>query len=868
MLSLDKLSIKGFKSFVEPTDFEVKNGLTGIVGPNGCGKSNIVEAIRFGLGEVSAKQLRGKEIDDLIFNGTDTRPSWNLAEVGLFINLDGSELENKYQSKQIEISRKIHRGEGSSSYINGKEVRLKDIQLLFADASTSARSTSIVSQGRIGAITQAKPEDRKMVLEEAAGILGLQSRRHDSELRLKGANNNLLRVEDVIKTYEEQLAVLKKQSKEAERFRNISSLIKNAEASVFYVKRNNLQKIIKTLNEDKNKIQIRLAEFQGDVSLKDQAYEDLKVRIPPMREKSYSLNSELERLNMTVDNLKQEELRFEEHKVNLEHRVNQLETDLGVEDQQHKETNIKITEINKEIEELSSKDFDSVSDNNIGQSDKSLLNNISFDKKYENAVAAIFGKELLASLDKDEVFYWTENILNVQNASFSFECKLASDLIKSPQRIINKLNNVAIVENKVEGHENHKNLKVGQAIVDIEGNLWRWDGLFISSSYESNISSILSELKEKRLNDLKKQVVEWQRILEITDQKIHDLKERIKTAKEELEISQNNPGDIDSKRQFLLNKIKELDEEKKLFDNQLQEQENLLETLSKDLRNKEQNYSVVKEELIRKESEISNYTNNLNQLALSCREKINVDLMNLENEIEKFKKDEELESAEKRVIRLVSERERIGAVNLLAEDEYSKLREKVNETIKDKNEIQESIEKLHEAINKINKEGVSRLRDAFKIVNENFERLFTKLFGGGKAYLKLIQNDEDPLNSGLEIFASPPGKKMQNITLLSGGEQALTAISLLFAVFIANPSPFCILDEVDAPLDDNNVDRFCSMVEEIQKKVQTKFIVITHNRMTMSRVDRLYGVTMPEEGVSQIVSVELEEAVKFAADAE
>ena len=239
-------------------------------------------------------------------------------------------------------------------------------------------------------------------------------------------------------------------------------------------------------------------------------------------------------------------------------------------------------------------------------------------------------------------------------------------------------------------------------------------------------------------------------------------------------------------------------------------------------------------------------------------------MLNLENEIDKLKKDEDLETAEKRVIRLVTERERIGAVNLLAEDEYTKLREKVNDTIKDKNEIQESIEKLHDAINKINKEGVSRLRDAFQIVNENFERLFTKLFGGGKAYLKLIQNDEDPLNSGLEIFASPPGKKMQNITLLSGGEQALTAISLLFAVFIANPSPFCILDEVDAPLDDNNVDRFCSMVEEISEKVQTKFIIITHNRMTMSRVDRLYGVTMPEEGVSQIVSVELEEAVKYA----
>ena len=864
MLSLDKLSIKGFKSFVEPTEFEIKTGLTGIVGPNGCGKSNIVEAIRFGLGEVSAKQLRGKEIDDLIFNGTDNRPSWNLAEVGLFVNIDGSDLENKFESKSLEIARKIWRGEGTNSYINGKEVRLKDVQLLFADASTSARSTSIVSQGRIGAITQAKPEDRKMVLEEAAGILGLQSRRHDSELRLKAATNNLLRVEDVIKTYEEQLAVLKKQSKEAERFRNISTLIKNAEASVFFVKRNQIQTILQKLESEKNEIKIKLADFQGDVSSQDQAFEDLKVKIPPMREKSYSLNSELDRLNMTVENLKQEELRFEEHKTNLEHRVKQLQQDLEVENKQNNDTKAKIQEITNEINDLSSKDFDSNPEKTIGQSDRSLLNNISFEKEYENSVAAIFGKELLASLDKDDVFYWSENTVEEVKSSFNFPCIVASEIIKAPDRISNKLKNVAIIEDLSKGYEFHKNLKPGQAIVDKEGNLWRWDGLFVSSSYEANISSILSELKEKRLNDLKKQILEWERISEITVQKINDLNDRIKTAKEELDISQNNPGDIDSKRQFLLNKIKELEEEKKLFDNELQEKENLLEQLSKELRNKEQNFSVVKEDLIRKESEISNFNNNLQQLINSCREKINVDLLNLENEIEKLKKDEDLETAEKRVMRLVAERERIGAVNLLAEDEYIKLREKVNDTIKDKNEIQESIEKLHDAINKINKEGVSRLRDAFQIVNENFERLFTKLFGGGKAYLKLVQNDEDPLNSGLEIFASPPGKKMQNITLLSGGEQALTAISLLFAVFIANPSPFCILDEVDAPLDDNNVDRFCSMVEEISQKVQTKFIIITHNRMTMSRVDRLYGVTMPEEGVSQIVSVELEEAIQYA----
>ena len=470
----------------------------------------------------------------------------------------------------------------------------------------------------------------------------------------------------------------------------------------------------------------------------------------------------------------------------------------------------------------------------------------------------------MASLEPDDIYYWSEHLRENATKKFNFNCELASNVIKAPNQVINKLENVAIVSTKKEGTENHSKIDIGQAIVDLEGNLWRWDGLFISSSYEANISTILSELKEKRLNDLKKQIIEWERILEVTNQKTEDLNQRIKTTKEELEVSENNPGDIDSKRQFLLNKINQLDGEKKLFDNELQEQENLLEKLSKELRSKEQNYSVVKEELIRKESEISNYSNNLAHLTQSCREKINVDLLNLENEVEKFKKDEDLETAEKRVSRLNAERERIGAVNLLAEDEYVKLREKVDETIKDKNEIQESIEKLHEAINKINKEGVTRLKDAFKIVNENFERLFTKLFGGGKAYLKLIQNDEDPLNSGLEIFASPPGKKMQNITLLSGGEQALTAISLLFAVFMANPSPFCILDEVDAPLDDNNVDRFCSMVEEISEKVQTKFIIVTHNRMTMSRVDRLYGVTMPEEGISQIVSVELEEAVKYA----
>ncbi len=865
MLNLEKLSIKGFKSFVEPTEIEIKPGLTGIVGPNGCGKSNIVEAIRFGLGEVSAKQLRGKEIDDLIFAGTDNRPSWNLAEVSLYLNIEGTSSEKKYESKEIEINRKIYRGQGSSSYINGKEVRLKDLQLLFADASTSARSTSIVSQGRIGAITQAKPEDRRMVLEEAAGILGLQTRRHEAELKIKSANTNLLRVEDVIKTYEEQLAILKKQSKEAERFRGISSLIKNAEASVFYVKREIINKLIAELETEKKELEFRVNDQKNEVLRNNTSYEELKIKIPPMREKSYSLNSELERLDMSIENLKQEELRFEEHKSNLEYRLSQLQKDLNDEASQKNDTELKIEQINKEYEELSSKEFrEGVSDDSKDRSDKSLLNQIGFKKDYEKVVAAIFGKELLAALENDGAFYWSIKNDLIPSTVFTFPCTVASEVINGPNQTLNKLNYIAIVENKDEGEKFSKELLPGQAIVDFLGNFWRWDGLFISNDYELNISSIITELKEKRLNDLKKQMNEWRGILDLTNQKIKNFNERINTTQQEVNLSGSSPESIEEKRQFILNKAQELRLEKNTFDNELQKEEILLETLSKELRNTEQNFSVIKESMIRKESEILNQQNLLDQLASNCLDKIGIDIGNLENQVPEFKKDSNLETAENRVLRLYSERERIGAVNLLAEEEYSNLRSKVDETIKDKNDIQESIEKINTAINKINKEGIDRLKDAFKIVDENFERLFTKLFGGGKAYLKLVQNEEDPLNSGLEIYASPPGKKMQNINLLSGGEQALTAISLLFAVFIANPSPFCILDEVDAPLDDNNVDRYCSMVEEISEMVKTKFIIITHNRMTMSRVNRLYGVTMPEQGVSQLVSVELEEAIQYA----
>ena len=865
MLNLEKLSIKGFKSFVEPTEIEIKPGLTGIVGPNGCGKSNIVEAIRFGLGEVSAKQLRGKEIDDLIFAGTDNRPSWNLAEVSLYLNIEGTSSEKKYESKEIEINRKIYRGQGSSSYINGKEVRLKDLQLLFADASTSARSTSIVSQGRIGAITQAKPEDRRMVLEEAAGILGLQTRRHEAELKIKSANTNLLRVEDVIKTYEEQLAILKKQSKEAERFRGISSLIKNAEASVFYVKREIINKLIAELETEKKELEFRVNDQKNEVLRNNTSYEELKIKIPPMREKSYSLNSELERLDMSIENLKQEELRFEEHKSNLEYRLSQLQKDLNDEASQKNDTELKIEQINKEYEELSSKEFkEGVSDDSKDRSDKSLLNQIGFKKDYEKVVAAIFGKELLAALENDGAFYWSIKNDLIPSTVFTFPCTVASEVINGPNQTLNKLNYIAIVENKDEAEKFSKELLPGQAIVDFLGNFWRWDGLFISNDYEQNISSIITELKEKRLNDLKKQMNEWRGILDLTNLKIKNFNERINTTQQEVNLSGSSPESIEEKRQFILNKAQELRLEKNTFDNELQKEEILLETLSKELRNTEQNFSVIKESMIRKESEILNQQNLLDQLASNCLDKIGIDIGNLENQVPEFKKDSNLETAENRVLRLYSERERIGAVNLLAEEEYSNLRSKVDETIKDKNDIQESIEKINTAINKINKEGIDRLKDAFKIVNENFERLFTKLFGGGKAYLKLLQNEEDPLNSGLEIYASPPGKKMQNINLLSGGEQALTAISLLFAVFIANPSPFCILDEVDAPLDDNNVDRYCSMVEEISEMVKTKFIIITHNRMTMSRVNRLYGVTMPEQGVSQLVSVELEEAIQYA----
>jgi len=374
----------------------------------------------------------------------------------------------------------------------------------------------------------------------------------------------------------------------------------------------------------------------------------------------------------------------------------------------------------------------------------------------------------------------------------------------------------------------------------------------------------LEQIKNRRLKQLSTEEKQWQDIMITAQKRIDELKDRKLSLSQELETLQLMPENISSEKVRLQNLITE---NKKTYDtiaNKLRETEHQANEVNKKLKLEEVKLNELREEKIRIEGIIGTLKETIHQLTDQVRERLSISMGQLFDvaEINPNKSLPSLEDLEKKLERLIAEQERLGGVNLLAEQEAKDLENKVNDIKKNQSDLLAAIVKLREAIDELNTEGRQRLLAAYGVVNENFQKLFFQLFGGGKAYLKFT-DESDPLLAGLDIFASPPGKKLQNLNLLSGGEQALTALSLLFAVFLSNPAPICVLDEVDAPLDDTNVDRFCSLVEEISKSSLTKFLIITHHRMTMARVNKLFGVTMSEKGISQIVSVDLERAVQI-----
>ena len=872
MIKFKTLRVKGFKSFVEPTEIVIENGLTGIVGPNGCGKSNLVEAFRFVMGELSPKQMRGSELDDVIFNGTAGRPAWDIAEVT--IDLDNAERQAPSlfnQSDEIEVTRRIWRGEGSEYRVNGKEVRLKDVQLLFADAATGARSTSMVSQGRVGAIIAAKPEQRRTLLEEAAGITGLHSRRHEAELRLNATGTNLERVKDVLKAQEEQLEILRKQSKQAERYKNIQKDITKARAAVFYRK----WELEKTKLEDaseKMKTQNDFVLNQTQVVAKiNISYEKVQETLPDLRLKESQIAAELQKHTINLDNQEKEIDRANNAVEEIQIRIEQIKNDINREQFLFDDANQNIIRVKEEKSILEKQQGDLFIETNDTESldtakqrnNNPIIDYIDFEDGFEKAVAAVFSDELIASINEEQVSYWRILDQN-ENSTFSDNIKKFSTIIKAPENLKKKLDFIGLIEDKTNILELQNQLKPGQILVSNLGEIWRWDGYVSKGKQNSSTKAVLEQLKNRRLKQLTKEEKQWIDIFTQAKQRLDELKEREINLTKDLTNLRSMPKTITSEK-IRLQKL--IEENKISYDkiaNQLQETERSANEINKKLKLEEVKLNEFREEKIRIEGSIATINEAIKQLSTQVKERLNANLDELFNiaELNPNKKLGDINDLERRLERLIAEQERLGGVNLLAEQEAKELQEKVTNIKADQNDLLAAIAKLREAIDSLNTEGRQRLLAAYGVVNDNFQKLFNQLFGGGKAYLKFT-DETDPLQAGLEIYASPPGKKLQNLTLLSGGEQALTALSLLFAVFLSNPAPICVLDEVDAPLDDTNVDRFCTLVEEIAKSSKTKFLVITHHRMTMARVNRLFGVTMPEQGISQIVSVDLEKAIEI-----
>ena len=871
MIKFKKLKVKGFKSFVEPTEIIIENGLTGIVGPNGCGKSNLVEAFRFVMGELSPKQMRGSELDDVIFNGTTDRPAWDIAEVTIDLDNSARNAPSLFnQSDEIEVTRRIWRGEGSEYRVNGKEVRLKDVQLLFADASTGARSTSMVSQGRVGAIIAAKPEQRRSLLEEAAGITGLHSRRHEAELRLNSTENNLERVKDVLKTQDEQLEVLKKQSKQAERYKNIQKDITRARATVFYQKWQVEKNKLDETNQRYDSHNTLVANQTQTVVSINVEYEKVQQSLPNMRLEEGKIASELQRNTINLDNQEKEIDRANIAVEEIQIRIEQIKNDNSREqflfdDAQENLSRVKDEKslLEKQQGDLFLEEESENTSSSISKNNNPIIDYLDFEDGYEKALAAVFSDELMASINEEQSSYWrTLDTINVP--SFPENIKTFSNLIKAPDNIKKRLGYIGLIDNKENILELQNNLSDGQILVSNLGEIWRWDGYISKGKQSSSTKAVLEQLKNRRLKQLSAEEQKWKEIMNTAQKRIDELKERESSLLVELKTMESMPDNISSEKSRLQDLIIKNKESYDTIATKLRTTEQEANEVNKKLKLEEVKLNELREEKIRIEGVLETIKETIHQLTDQVRERLSIG-MNQLYDIAKINPNKTLSSVEdleKKLERLIGEQERLGGVNLLAEKEATELEEKVNSIKKDQSDLLAAISKLREAIDTLNTEGRQRLLASYGVVNENFQKLFVQLFGGGKAYLKFT-DESDPLQAGLEIFASPPGKKLQNLNLMSGGEQALTALSLLFAVFMSNPAPICVLDEVDAPLDDTNVDRFCSLVEEIAQTSMTKFLVITHHRMTMSRVNRLFGVTMPEKGVSQLVSVDLEKAVQI-----
>ena len=927
-MDFSKLRLSSFKSFVEPIEIDIKDGLTGVVGPNGCGKSNLVEAIRWVMGEASYKSMRASNMEGVIFQGTQNRPSRNSAEVSLVLNnkdRDAPLICN--DAETIEVTRRIEREAGSVYKLNGNDIRARDIQMLFADASTGARSPSLVRQGQIQELIDQKPNERRRILEDAAGISGLHVRRHEAELRIKSAELNIDRLDDILKELSSQIRSLNKQSREAKRYKNLSQKIRESE--ILLLAKNYIT-FEMVCNENEGKLNSLNVEYQNivrDISTKKTEELNAQNTLPNLKENANSSSAELQRLIIQMERFDNDKEQSERRKQELEDLIMTTNQQLIREEQiledinystfdnsknnnDEDELKIKINKkeklifnIEKDINQLTELYADkNALESLIGDSietSNSLIEGLEVTPGYEKALDALLGDELYYSLDSANDIYWKKNSIKGKVQSLPKDTQSLSDFVNGSDILNQRLSQTALVS-KEKGDILFSELSYGQRMVTKEGDLWRWDGLVVSAGapgsaaerlghrnhlieiYDSiknfeknngNMEHLRDQLKieHKNLSDLKlnfekyqldkKNISEIEKRSDLAKDQISILKERIKKFEEENNDLDQKPEDVELRKTELNEKISSAKKNSNEDNDNLANIENRLRDLVNEIRTLSDKESLLREKKGRIEVTLETNKIRLSELTDLIKkehreisvfmDEISVSLNDLnENEIQIS------------IDKLKIERDQLGGVNLKAEDEAKEIKERIDDIKIERNDLVEAIKKLKVGINDLNKEGRERMQRAFFEVNEEFQNVFKKFFGGGNAELKFIDSD-DPLEAGLEVFAQLPGKKLIEMSSLSGGEKGLVSLSLIFAVFLTNPSPICVLDEVDAALDDSNVEKFCDLVEEISSNVKTRFLVITHHPLTMARMDRLYGVTMQEKGVSQLVSVDLNIAEKI-----
>ncbi|TIL41127.1 chromosome segregation protein SMC [Mesorhizobium sp.] len=1145
-MKFSRLRLLGFKSFVEPGEFVIERGLTGIVGPNGCGKSNLVEALRWVMGESSYKNMRASGMDDVIFSGSGTRPARNTAEVTLFLdNSDRSAPSAFNDADELQVSRRIEREAGSLYRINGKEARAKDVQLLFADQSTGARSPSMVGQGRIGELIQAKPQARRALLEEAAGISGLHTRRHEAELRLKAAEQNLERLDDVVGELESQIESLKRQARQASRFKNLSADIRKAEATLLHLR----WTLAKTQEgEARSALAIATALVGDRAAAQMAAAREQGIgahRLPDLRDAEAAAAAAFQRLSIAKTQIEEEAGRIRARQLELDRRLQQLDGDIVREERMVRDNaNIlerlaaeeaalntenagaadreastraaveqaastlaaseaklagltaeraeaaasrnqiertlrdtaerrdrfarQLADVDRELSDIASRvagladpaekqllveqalalleeteaaaiaaeqavaearaaesaarppvqdakaelarietearTLAKILNAASGDLFPSVLEQISVERGYETALGAALGEDLDVPLDRSAPVHWGQSEVQPGDAALPEGIKSLASVVRAPAQLARRLAQIGIVD-AAEGRRLQAQLAPGQRLVSREGALWRWDGFTASADAPTAAAQRLAQ--KNRLSELDAEAVHANRILrqaeealahaeqalaqaseaernarqagrdaqhgldaarnalaeaekaggELSSRRaaldeararivdsheetaaafveaemllqsapdlgdlqlqldqsaanvardratladaraVHEglrreaeartrrldaigaerrnwleraenaltqiaaLGERKAEAEAERERLADAPDEIDAKRRALLSQLAEAESLRQAAGDRLQEAENKQSELDKAATSAIQSLAEARETRVRAEERLTAADERRLEVEARIQETLNTPphLVIRHTGLEADSPTPEMTEIERQLDRLKIERERLGAVNLRAEEEQKELSDRLETIVSEREDIIEAIRKLRQAIQSLNREGRERLLAAFEVVNGHFQRLFSHLFGGGTAELQLIESD-DPLEAGLEILARPPGKKPQTMTLLSGGEQALTAMSLIFAVFLTNPAPICVLDEVDAPLDDHNVERFCNLMDEMAATTETRFVIITHNPITMARMNRLFGVTMAEQGVSQLVSVDLQAA--------